>query len=107
VTIRGDASDPTTLARATRAGVRVVVSTLRRTADHKRVLDAVRDVPVLVRVFEEHEARLIQSRGGIPVLTSDAAAESLLDWLAGQTFDPNEPDEPLGGEGQSSSASTT
>jgi CPA2 family monovalent cation:H+ antiporter-2 len=107
VTIRGDASDPTTLARATRAGVRVVVSTLRRTADHKRVLDAVRDVPVLVRVFEEHEARLIQSRGGIPVLTSDAAAESLLDWLAGQSFDPIEPDLPLGAEGQSSSASTT
>jgi Kef-type K+ transport system membrane component KefB len=82
IIVRGDAASRSTLAAAARAGVDVVVSTLRRAEDNRRVLRTMRDVPVLVRVFEEDEARWVQERGGIPVLTSDAAAETFMDWLA-------------------------
>ncbi len=80
--VRGDASAPATLGLVADADVRVVVSTLRRASDNRRVLAALGEVPVLVRVFDEQEARWVQAEGGIPVLTSDAAAEAFLDWLA-------------------------
>lgn len=79
--VRGDASDPRTLQRAGVADAIVVISTLRRGADNARVLEAAGDVPVLVRVFEEDEARRLQSLGAIPILTSDAAAEMLIEWF--------------------------
>lgn len=83
VVVRGDASSPETLATVADVTLDVVVSTLRRTHDNRRVLAAFPNVPVLVRVFDEQEARWVQAEGGIPVLTSDAAAEAFLDWLAG------------------------
>jgi CPA2 family monovalent cation:H+ antiporter-2 len=86
VAVRGDAADPETLQRAAPDGARVVISTLRRPSDNRRVLQAMRGSPVLVRVFEEDEARWIQNNGGIPVLTSDAAAEAFMDWLASHSF---------------------
>lgn len=82
VVLRGDAADPAILATVAEAGVEVAVSTLRRAHDNRRVLTALLDVPVLVRVFDEQEARWVQAEGGIPVLTSDAAAEAFMDWLA-------------------------
>jgi hypothetical protein len=39
-------------------------------------------VPVLARVFENHEAEMVRAAGGIPVLNSEAAAETFLSWVS-------------------------
>jgi CPA2 family monovalent cation:H+ antiporter-2 len=79
--IRGDASDLEVLHKANARTARLITSTIRRPADNQRLLEHVQGVPVLVRVFDEEDARRIRSLGGTPVLYSEAAAEGLLRWL--------------------------
>lgn len=81
--IRGDALDPAVLREAGVRRARVVTSTVRRPRDNRLVLDTVHDVPVLVRVFEDDDARWVEQHGGIPVLSSEAAAEVFLRWIDG------------------------
>jgi Kef-type K+ transport system membrane component KefB len=83
--IRGDASDPETLRRAGAARARLISSTVRRPRDVRRLLEAVTDVPVLVRVFEDEDATWVAEHGGIPVMYSEAAAEEFLRWFDGWT----------------------
>lgn len=82
--IRGDATDPTVLERAGADRARVVSSSIRRPRDNATLLAMARGTPVLVRVFEEEEARWIRERGGEPVLYSEATAEGLIEWFLEQ-----------------------
>lgn len=79
--IRGDASDPEVLRRARVDRARIVVSTLRRARDNGRVLDLAGDVPLLARVFDEHDAEWIRRRGGTPVVYADATADRFFEWM--------------------------
>ncbi|MGH7501573.1 MAG: cation:proton antiporter [Longimicrobiales bacterium] len=78
--IRGDALDAEVLERAHAAQARVISSTVRRSADNRRLLEFAQGVPVLVRVFEEEETEWIRAIGGTPVVYSRAAAEGLMRW---------------------------
>lgn len=79
--VRGDGSDPRVVQRAGAERARVVVSTMRRADDARAVLEAAAgEVPVLVRVFEEEDARWVRALGGRPVLASRLAAASLMEW---------------------------
>lgn len=79
--ICGEASDPRILEAAGAGRARVVVSTLGRASDSQAVLAAVEPgTEVLVRVDTVEEARKIREWGGTPVLLSERAAESLMEW---------------------------
>jgi Kef-type K+ transport system membrane component KefB len=78
--VRGEASDFEVLDRVNARTARVISSTIRRPEDNRRLLDYVRGVPVIVRVFEESDAEWIRARGGTPVLYSEAAAERFFAW---------------------------
>lgn len=80
-TIIGDASDETVLRRAGADRARAVVSTIRRPRDNESLLRIGRDVPVLVRVFDEMDARWVGEHGGTPVIYSLASSENLLEWF--------------------------
>ena len=79
--IRGDAGETDVLRRAHARNARIITSTIRRPDDILRVLDFVRGVPVIARVFEREDAERISAHGGTPVLYSEAAAEGLLEWV--------------------------
>lgn len=78
---RGDAADPAVLRRAGAHQARVVISTVRRAEDNAPLLEAADGVPVLVRAFNDEDARWVNARGGRAVLYSDAAAGSFLEWF--------------------------
>jgi Trk K+ transport system NAD-binding subunit len=78
--IRGDALDPGVLRDAGVADARIITSTVRRPQDNRLLLETVRDVPVLVRVFEDDEATWVQSMGGRPVVSADVAAKAFFRW---------------------------
>jgi CPA2 family monovalent cation:H+ antiporter-2 len=75
--VRGDGADEHTLERVGAAQARVILALMRRVADARTVLRAVKDVPVLVRVFEDADARLVERLGGIPVSNAEAALKAL------------------------------
>jgi CPA2 family monovalent cation:H+ antiporter-2 len=79
--LRGDGSDETLLERAGAKHARLVLASMRRLSDAVRVLEHVRGVPVVVRVFEDSEAETVSRLGGIPVLSSEAAVQSFFDWF--------------------------
>lgn len=80
--MRGDGSEKEVLEKAGAAHAKLVIASMRRAGDALKVLEHVHDVPVVARVFEEHEAALIRAAGGIPVLNSQAAAETFIEWFA-------------------------
>lgn len=79
--IRGDGSEPEILHRAGASRAKIVIASMRRVNDAKTVLRSATQATVLVRVFEESEAQIVERLGGIPVRTSDSAAETFLTWL--------------------------
>ena len=80
--LRGDGSDPYVLAAAGADDARIIVCSMRRSADAAKVLRFLGGkVPAIVRVFETWEADRIQRLGGIPVLNSAAAARRFLEWF--------------------------
>jgi CPA2 family monovalent cation:H+ antiporter-2 len=79
--IRGDAANPQVLANAGAARALVVISTIRRPVDNGPLLEMARGRPVLVRTFSEEEAEWVRSRGGTPILYSEAAASDFLSWF--------------------------
>jgi Kef-type K+ transport system membrane component KefB len=80
-TLRGDASDEEVLLRAGADRAALILSTIRRTQDNRRVLELAGSTPVLVRAFDPAEADWIRGLGGRPVLYSDAAADEFLRWF--------------------------
>lgn len=83
-TLRGDAADRAVLRRAGADRARVVISTIRRPRDNDALLRMARDVTVLVRVFDEEEAKWVRERGGIAVVYSEATAQNLMEWFERQ-----------------------
>lgn len=79
--LRGDAGDVEVLKRAHVREARVITSTIRRPEDNLRILRFLPGVPFIARVFERADAERIRALGGTPVLYSEAAAESLLEWF--------------------------
>jgi CPA2 family monovalent cation:H+ antiporter-2 len=79
--IRGDATDPAILRQAHADRAAIITSTIRRPQDNRRVLEFARGVPVIVRVFDEHDARWIEELGGTPIVYADAAADGMLRWF--------------------------
>jgi CPA2 family monovalent cation:H+ antiporter-2 len=82
--IRGDAANRQVLANAGAAHALVVISTIRRPVDNGPLLEVARGRPVLVRTFSEEEAEWVRSRGGTPILYSEAAASDFLSWFEAQ-----------------------
>jgi Kef-type K+ transport system membrane component KefB len=80
--MRGDGSEKAVLERAGASEAKLVIASMRRVGDALEVLEHVRGVPVVVRVFEESEAGQIRRAGGIPVLNSEAAEETFLAWMS-------------------------
>jgi Kef-type K+ transport system membrane component KefB len=79
--IRGDGSDFEVLRRAGAANAEIIISTMRRPRDSVHLLKQIRDVPVLVRVFDQEDAERIRRHGGIPISFAEAATEDFLAWL--------------------------
>lgn len=79
--IRGDGSEEEVLRRAGASRAKVVIAAMRRVDDALTVLRVAGNAPVLVRVFEDYEAEIVERAGGIPVRTSELAADMFLAWL--------------------------
>lgn len=85
--LRGDGSDPYVLAAAGADDAKIVLCSMRRSADAAKVLRLLAGkVPAIVRVFETSEAELIRRLGGIPVLNSAAAARRFLEWFDASSY---------------------
>lgn len=80
--VRGDGGDLSVLLEAGAAQARVIVSTLRDPSTLEALLNYVSDtVPVLVRVFEDHEAEWVEARGGTPIPFAHAAGAAFMSWF--------------------------
>jgi Kef-type K+ transport system membrane component KefB len=79
--VRGDASDEDVLRRAGIDRAALVLSTIRRPQDNRRVLQLAAGTPVVVRAFDPADATWIRDLGGTPVLYSEAAAQEFLQWF--------------------------
>jgi Kef-type K+ transport system membrane component KefB len=80
--LRGDGAEEHILKQAGAANARLVIASMRRVGDALKVLRQVEGVPVIARVFEEEEAERVRAAGGIPVMNSEAAAETFMAWFA-------------------------
>lgn len=81
--IRGDGAEVEVLEKAGARDAKLVIASMRRVGDALTVLRHVKGVPVLARVFEHQDAERIKAAGGIPVMNSEAAAETFMAWLEG------------------------
>jgi CPA2 family monovalent cation:H+ antiporter-2 len=79
-TLRGDISDARLLRELGVDRARVVISTIRRVKDNAPLLEVAKGVPALVRAFNVEDAEWIESRGGRPILYSEAAADDFVEW---------------------------
>lgn len=79
--LRGDGAEEGILEKAGARNAKLVIASMRRAGDSLTVLRYVQGVPVVARVFEESDAELIRQAGGIPVMNSMAAADTLMDWF--------------------------
>ena len=79
--LRGDGADVKTLQEAGATKAKLIISSMRRATEAQTVLNYVSQTPVIVRLFEESEAKAIKKLGGIPILNSEASAEKFLEWF--------------------------
>jgi len=79
--LRGDGSDEHVLERAGAAKAKLVICSMRRFGDAIKVLELLKGVPVMVRVFEKSEAEAVERAGGIPIQNAEAAADTFMAWL--------------------------
>lgn len=80
--LRGDGAEEEVLKKAGARDAKLVIASMRRVGDALTVLSYVRGVPVLARVFEKSDAKRVKDAGGIPVMNSEAAADTFMEWLA-------------------------
>ncbi|HKK26732.1 MAG TPA: cation:proton antiporter [Gemmatimonadota bacterium] len=84
-TVRGDVSDSGALDRAGIERADAVVSTVHRPRDNAALLRRVAGRSrTLVRVFDEEDARWVETLGGVAVLASEVTAEAFLAWYDGE-----------------------
>lgn len=79
--LRGDGAEPDVLDKAGASSARLIVASMRRVGDALTVLKRAKEVPAIVRVFEESDAEMIRNAGGIPVMNSMAAADTFMEWI--------------------------
>jgi Kef-type K+ transport system membrane component KefB len=79
--LRGDGAEVEVLEKAGARDAKLVIASMRRVGDALTVLRHVRGVPVVARVFEESDREKVRAAGGIPVLNSQAAADTFMNWL--------------------------
>lgn len=78
----GDGADARILEGVGIDRAKLVISSMRRVSDALNVLDRLdtEKTQLIIRVFEPEEAEQVQKKGGIPVLSSDAAAAAFMRW---------------------------
>jgi len=79
--LRGDGSDEHLLERAGGAQAKLVICSMRRIGDAIKVLETLKGVPVMVRVFEKYESEAVERAGGIPIQNAESAADTFMAWL--------------------------
>ncbi|MDP4626407.1 MAG: cation:proton antiporter [Akkermansiaceae bacterium] len=79
--LRGDGAESEVLEKAGAKDAKLIIASMRRVGDAVSMLEHVRGVPVLARVFEEVDAEKIRKAGGVPVMNSMAAADTFMNWL--------------------------
>jgi CPA2 family monovalent cation:H+ antiporter-2 len=79
--LRGDGAEEEVLAKAGARDAKLVIASMRRVSDALTVLNFVKGVPVVARVFEEEDAEKVRQAGGVPVMNSTAAADTFMAWL--------------------------
>lgn len=79
--LRGDGAEVEVLAKAGARDAKLVIASMRRVSDALTVLKYVKGVPVVARVFEEADAEKIRLAGGVPVMSSMAAADTFMAWV--------------------------
>ena len=79
--LRGDGSEEHMLDRAGAAKAKLVICSMRRIGDAIKVLETLKGVPVMVRVFEKYESEAVERAGGIPIQNAEAAADTFMAWL--------------------------
>jgi CPA2 family monovalent cation:H+ antiporter-2 len=84
--LRGDASDEDLLERAGASKAKLIICSTRRVADALKVLQSLKNVTVLVRVFEESEAGAVAQAGGIPINAAAATADTLMEWMEAKGY---------------------
>ena len=84
--LRGDGADEKILQKANAAKAKLILASMRRVQDTAKLLALVKDIPVVVRMFEDRDAQAIQALGGIPILNSQAATETFMEWFIKQGF---------------------
>ena len=87
--IRGDGAEVDVLEKAGARDAKLVIASMRRVSDALTVLRYVKGVPVVARVFELEDEKRIREAGGIPVMNSDAAAETFMAWMETRAIDSN------------------
>lgn len=90
--VYGDGSDHRVLDVVKAAQARLIISSMRRVRDAEAVMKQLGPggPPLIIRVFEPYEAERIRKLGGIPVMSSDAAADAFMKWHR-QVFGEAEP----------------
>ncbi len=93
--LRGDGSDLEVLNQAGADKAKLIVSAMQRPSESETILKLGVKAPVLVRVFEEKDAKRIEKLGGIPILNSKASVQTFMDWFvkSGHATDRPEPPE--------------
>jgi CPA2 family monovalent cation:H+ antiporter-2 len=79
--IRGDGAEEEVLKKAGARDAKLIIASMRRVGDALTVLSHVRGVPVIARVFENEDAQRVKAAGGIPVMNSEAAADTFMAWM--------------------------
>ncbi|MFM1852167.1 MAG: hypothetical protein RIS54_1851 [Verrucomicrobiota bacterium] len=83
--LRGDAADRRVLTMAGAPNAKLVLVATRRARDAEAVIKRLPGVPVIVRVFEDTDAKRIEAAGGTAVLNSLAAADTFMAWWESRT----------------------
>ncbi|MBA2663922.1 MAG: cation:proton antiporter [Bradymonadaceae bacterium] len=87
----GEGSDLDVLASAHAAQARVVIVTTGRVQLAEVLIGQLGRTPVMVHVFEGHEAEQIRALGGHPILYSQAASDAFIQWFDERFAHPTSP----------------
>lgn len=79
--LHGDAADPRLLDAAGAHRATAIVSTIKRLARNDAFLALMREIPVLIAIFDPEDARRVERAGGKAVLESFAAADAFMAWF--------------------------
>jgi len=81
--IQGDGTHDRILKSASAENAKVILTSVRRVRNSLSIIQKLKNkkVKIIVRTFEEDEARQIEKAGAIPLLTTDVSVEKFMEWL--------------------------